>query len=50
PLPERLNIIEKNIITQTLRKYNFNQSKAARELGVSESGLRYKIQSLKIKK
>jgi len=50
PLPERLNIIEKNIITQTLRKHNFNQSKAAEELGISESGIRYKIQSLKIKK
>lgn len=50
PLPERLSFIEKNIITQTLRKHHFNQSKAAEELGISESGIRYKIQSLKIKK
>ncbi len=50
PLPERLSIIEKNIITQALRKHHFNQSKAAEELGISESGIRYKIQSLKIKK
>lgn len=50
PLPERLSIIEKNIITRTLRKHHFNQSKAAEELGISESGIRYKIQSLKIKK
>ena len=50
PLPERLNIIEKNLITQILRKHNFNQSKAAEELGISESGIRYKIQSLKIKR
>ena len=50
PLPERLSIIEKNIIARTLRKHHFNQSKAAEELGISESGIRYKIQSLKIKK
>ncbi len=50
PLPERLNIIEKNIITQTLKKCNNNQSRAAQELGISESGLRYKIQTLGLKK
>jgi len=50
PLPERMSIIEKNIIARTLRKHHFNQSKAAEELGISESGIRYKIQSLKIKK
>jgi two-component system NtrC family response regulator len=50
PLPERLHLIEKNIITTTLEKHGFNQSKAAEELGISESGLRYKIQALKINK
>ncbi len=50
PLPERLNIIEKEIITRTLEKFNYNQSRAAQELGISESGLRYKIQSLGIRK
>lgn len=50
PLPERMSIIEKNIIARTLRKHHFNQSKAAEELGISESGIRYKIQALKIKK
>lgn len=50
PLPERMSIIERNIIAQALRKHHFNQSKAAEELGISESGIRYKIQSLKIKK
>lgn len=50
PLPERVNIIEKSIIAETLKKHNFNQSKAAQELGISESGLRYKIQALKIRK
>ena len=49
PLPERLNIIEKSIIYRTLEKHNFNRTKSARELGISESGLRYKIQSLEIK-
>lgn len=48
PLPERLKIIEKNIINRTLKKHNYNQSKAAVELGISESGLRYKIQSLEL--
>lgn len=42
-LPERLNIIEQNIINRTLKKHNYNQSKAAAELGISESGLRYKL-------
>jgi two-component system NtrC family response regulator len=50
PLPERLKIIEKTIINRTLKKHNYNQSKAAEELGISESGLRYKIQSLNILK
>lgn len=50
PLPEQLAIIEKNIIKNTLKKNNNNQTKAAEELGISESGLRYKIQNLKINK
>jgi two-component system NtrC family response regulator len=50
PLPERLNIIEKNIILHTLKKNGNNQSRAAQELGISESGLRYKIQTLGIKR
>jgi two-component system NtrC family response regulator len=49
-LPERLNIIEKNIIQHTLQKHHHNQTRAAQELGISESGLRYKIQSLHIPK
>ena len=50
PLPERLNIIEREIILHTLDKHHNNQSRAAQELGISESGLRYKIQSLGITK
>ena len=49
PLPERLSIIEKTIIETTLKKFNFNQSKAAKELGISNSGLAYKIQQLNVK-
>lgn len=49
-LTEKLNIVEKRIIIRSLRKYNYNQSKTAEELGVSESGLRYKLKSLKIEK
>jgi DNA-binding NtrC family response regulator len=47
-LPEILAVTEKRVIMKTLKKYQHNQSKAAKALGISESGLRYKIQSLKI--
>ncbi len=50
PLPERMAVIEREIILGVLRRVHFNQSKAAVELGVSESGLRYKMQTLGIKK
>jgi len=50
PLPERMQIIEKEIIRRTLEKHHNNQSRAAAELGISESGLRYKIQTLHLKK
>ena len=49
-LPEILAITEKRVITKVLKKHKHNQSKAAKELGISESGLRYKIQTLKISK
>jgi two-component system NtrC family response regulator len=49
PLSERLSIIEKTIIEATLKKFNFNQSKAAKELGISNSGLAYKLQQLNLK-
>lgn len=50
PLPERMNMIEREIIGRTLKKHDNNQSRAAQELGISESGLRYKIQTLGVKK
>ncbi len=49
-LAEKLNIIEKRIIIKSLRKHNFNQTKSADELKISESGLRYKLKTLKIEK
>jgi two-component system NtrC family response regulator len=50
PLPEKLNVIEKSILEKVLKKHNHHQTRAARELGVSESCLRYKIRTYKIKK
>jgi DNA-binding NtrC family response regulator len=47
-LSQPLCIIEKTIIENTLKKFNLNQSKTAKELGISNSGLAYKIQQLKI--
>ncbi|MCK4889488.1 MAG: hypothetical protein KAS97_06110, partial [Candidatus Aminicenantes bacterium] len=49
-LTEKLNIVEKKIIIKSLRKHNYNQTKTAEELKISESGLRYKLKSLKIEK
>jgi DNA-binding NtrC family response regulator len=49
-LPEILAITEKRVITAALDKYDHNQSRTAKALGISESGLRYKIQTLKIQK
>ena len=48
PLPEKLNMIEKQIIIRCLKKHNNNQTKAAGELKISESGLRYKLKNLNI--
>ena len=44
-----LSRIEVNMIKQALKKHDGNQSKAARELGISERVLRYKLKTLKIK-
>jgi transcriptional regulator with PAS, ATPase and Fis domain len=50
PLPEKLNVIERSILEKALRKHNHHQTRAAQELGISESRLRYKIGAYKIKK
>lgn len=47
-LTERLNVVEKDILEKTLKKYNYHQSNAALELGVSEGCLRYKMRTLGI--
>lgn len=49
-LPEILAITEKRVIANALKKHYYNQTKAAKALGISESGLRYKLQSLNIQK
>jgi DNA-binding NtrC family response regulator len=49
-LPEQLTAFEKDILEKTLKKYNYHQSNAARELGISEARLRYKIRTLGIPK
>jgi DNA-binding NtrC family response regulator len=49
-LPDRLTAIEKDILEKTLEKHNYHQSNAARELGISEARLRYKMRILDIRK
>ncbi len=47
-LPERLKEIERRIIIKALKKNRLIKTKAAKELGISESTLRYRIESLGI--
>ena len=42
-LPRWLEALEKKIIMETLAVFSDNQSSAARHLGLTESGLRYKL-------
>lgn len=49
-LPEKLNIIEKSILEKTLKKNHYHQTRSARELGISEARLRYKLRTFKIEK
>jgi len=42
-LPLWLETLEKKIIMETLAVFSGNQSSAARHLGLTESGLRYKL-------
>ena len=41
---------EKNILLEALEKHGWNQSAAAKELGIHESTLRYKMQKFRLKK
>lgn len=47
-LDRSLDAIEKGIIDRTLRRFGFNQSKAAGFLGMTEQTLRYKLKRLGI--
>ena len=48
-LAERLSQVEKQTILQALEKYNWIQTQAAEELGISERVLRYKMAKLQLK-
>ena len=49
-LPEKLNIIEKSMLEKILKKHHYHQTRAARELGISEARLRYKLRTYKIER
>jgi two-component system, NtrC family, response regulator PilR len=49
PLPERLEAIERKAILEALERVRYNQTAAAKLLGISFRALRYRIQRLGIK-
>ncbi|WP_313340308.1 sigma 54-interacting transcriptional regulator [Sedimentibacter sp.] len=49
PLSEQLNLFERNIIIKTLKKYDYNISKAAKKLCIPRQSLYYKMDKLNIK-
>lgn len=49
PLPERLEAIERKAILEALERARYNQTAAAKLLGISFRALRYRIQRLGIK-
>jgi len=49
PLPERLEAIERQAILEALERARYNQTAAAKLLGISFRALRYRIQRLGIK-
>lgn len=49
PLPERLEAIERKAILEALERTRYNQTAAAKVLGISFRALRYRIQRLGIK-
>ncbi|NOX90392.1 MAG: sigma-54-dependent Fis family transcriptional regulator, partial [Calditrichaeota bacterium] len=46
---EKIEAFEKDLIVRALKEANFNQSQAARNLGISERNLRYKMQKYGLK-
>jgi DNA-binding NtrC family response regulator len=49
PLPEKIRQFERELIRQALERNRRIVTQTARELGISESTLRYKMESLGIK-
>jgi len=49
-LNDEVSNLERSMITEALKKHDWNQSKAAEELGISERTIRYKMEKYKIKK
>jgi DNA-binding NtrC family response regulator len=49
-LKDTVESMEKEMITASLNKHGWNQSEAAKELGISERTIRYKIEKYKIRK
>jgi DNA-binding NtrC family response regulator len=48
-LKDTVESVERGMITGALKKHDWNQSEAAKELGISERAIRYKIGKYKIK-
>lgn len=48
-LTERLELIEKSLILEALKKHKWVKTRAAKELGISERVLRYRMEKLGIK-
>jgi len=49
-LKDELKNLEQGMIKEALKKHDWNQSKAAKELGISERTIRYKMKKYKIEK
>jgi len=49
PLPEQVEQLEKDLIFEALRNHNNNQSRAAKQLGISERNLRYWLKKWGVK-
>jgi len=49
-LNDEVENLERGMITEALKKHDWNQSKAAEELGISERTIRYKIKKYNINK
>jgi two-component system NtrC family response regulator len=48
-LPKRVEKLEQELVFEALRKAGGNQSRAAKDLGISERNLRYRLSKWKVK-